>query len=90
MSRNDQITETALLAGIIGQIGCLTVIIIAIALGAGLLVDNFLGTRPIFTILFLVGSVPVTLYVSVRVSLMAVARARRAAERAKAEETGEA
>jgi F0F1-type ATP synthase assembly protein I len=74
---DDQINQTALLAGIVGQIGCITVIIIAVALGAGIFLDRFLDTRPIFTILFLVGSVPITLFVTVRVSLMAAARARK-------------
>jgi F0F1-type ATP synthase assembly protein I len=69
-----QINQTALLAGIVGQVGCVTVILIAIAFGAGVLLDNLLGTRPIFTILLLIGSVPVTLYVIVRLSLTATAR----------------
>ena len=72
-----QINQTAMLASIIGQIGCVTVLIIAIALGAGILLDRFLETRFIFTILLLVGSVPVTLYVTVRVGLMAAARAQQ-------------
>jgi F0F1-type ATP synthase assembly protein I len=75
--QDDQINQTALLAGIVGQIGCITVIIIALALGGGILLDRFLDTRPIFTILFIVGSVPVTLFVTVRVSLMAAARAQK-------------
>ncbi len=84
MTDDEQINETALLAGIIGQIGCITVLLIAIALGVGILLDRFLDTRPIFTILFLVGSVPVTLYVTVRVSLMAAARAQRITDKKKA------
>lgn len=87
MFQNDDINQTALLAGIVGQIGCITIIIIAIALGAGFLLDRFLETRPIFTILFLVGSVPVTLFITVRVSLMAAARAQKnAADKKKAAE----
>lgn len=85
MTEDDQINQTALLAGVIGQVGCITVIIIALALGGGLLIDKFLGTSPVFTILFMIGSVPVTLYVTVRVGLMAAARARRIANKAKAD-----
>ena len=77
MIQDDQINQTALLASIVGQIGCITVIIIALALGGGILLDRFLDTRPIFTILFIVGSVPITLFVTVRVSLMAAARAQK-------------
>jgi F0F1-type ATP synthase assembly protein I len=90
LTDDEQINETALLAGIIGQIGCITVLLIAIALGVGILLDRFLDTRPIFTILFLVGSVPVTLYVTVRVSLMAAARAQRIADKKKAKDKSEA
>ncbi len=72
-----QINDTALLAGIIGQIGCLTIIIIGLALGAGLLLDRVFETRPVFTILALVGSVPVTLYLTVRVGLSAASRAQK-------------
>jgi F0F1-type ATP synthase assembly protein I len=86
---DDDINQTALLAGIVGQIGCITVIIIALALGAGVMIDRFLDTRPIFTILFLVGSVPVTLFVTVRVSLMAASRARKMDAARKKKETAE-
>ena len=79
MPQDDQINQTAILAGIIGQVGCITVVIIGLALAGGIMLDRFLETRPIFTILFMVGSVPVTLYVTVRVSLMAAARARKLA-----------
>ena len=89
MTEDDQINQTALLAGVIGQVGCITVVIIALALGGGLLIHRFLGTSPIFTILFTVGSVPVTLFVTVRVSLMAAARARRIAAKSKTEEASE-
>lgn len=67
-----------MLAGVIGQVGCLTIIIIGVALGAGIFLDRFLDTRPIFTILLLVGSVPVSLYIIVRVTLTAVARSQAA------------
>jgi F0F1-type ATP synthase assembly protein I len=74
------INQTSLLAGIIGQVGCITIIIVGLALGAGLLLDRFLGTEPIFTILLMVGSVPVTLYIIVRVSLLAAARIQQTQE----------
>ncbi len=58
-------------------------------MGAGILLDRFLGTSPIFTILFLVGSVPVTLFVTVRVSLMAANRAQRLVDKNKTEDKSE-
>ena len=66
-----------MLAGVIGQVGCVVVIIIGLALGAGILLDRFLETRAIFTVLFMVGSVPVALYITVRISMTAVSRAQK-------------
>jgi len=57
------------LAGVIGQVGCLTIAIIAVALFAGLWLDNQFHTRIIFTLLFVMGSVPITLYLMFRIVL---------------------
>jgi F0F1-type ATP synthase assembly protein I len=75
-----QIAQTALLAGVVGQVGCATVLIIALAFGAGFLLDRFLDTRPLFTIIFLIGSVPVTLYTIVRLTMYAVARTQQSSD----------
>ena len=77
MSKNQQqINTNALLASVVGQVGCLIVFIVFIALGVGLALDKFLGTKAIFTVLLMVGSVPVALYLTVRLSLTAVNRAQ--------------
>ena len=76
----DQINTSALLASVVGQVGCLIVFIILVALGVGMLLDKFLGTTALFTILLMVGSVPVALYVTVRLSLTAVNRAQNKIE----------
>ncbi len=77
MSKSQQdINTQALLASVVGQVGCLIVFIVFIALGAGLALDKFLGTKALFTVLFMVGSVPVALYFTVRLSLTAVNRAQ--------------
>lgn len=55
------------LASVAGQVGCLTLVIIFLALFAGLWLDRFLETKPLFTIVFLIGSVPVTLFLMFRV-----------------------
>lgn len=68
-------------AGLISQIGCTTsiasIIIIGVAFGAGRLLDNYLGTDGVFTVLLLVGSFPVTMYVILRIALSTAARAQR-------------
>lgn len=69
----------------IGQVGCVTgivaIVIIAIAFGAGWLIDDWLGNeRKIVTVLLMVGSFPVTLYAMVRISLSMVQRAQNRAQ----------
>lgn len=77
MSKHQQkVNINALLASVIGQIGCLIVFIVVVALGVGMALDKFLGTNAIFTVLLMVGSVPVSLYLTVRMSLTAVERAQ--------------
>jgi hypothetical protein len=49
------------LAGIAGQVGCLTLVIIAGALLLGLWLDAQLNSRPLVTLILLVASVPVSL-----------------------------
>ncbi len=49
------------LASVAGQVGCLTLIIIIIALFAGLWLDKTFDTKPLFTLILMIGSVPVTL-----------------------------
>ncbi len=49
------------LAAVAGQVGCVTVLIILVALVAGIWLDNLFGTRPLFIIGLLLGSVPLTL-----------------------------
>jgi F0F1-type ATP synthase assembly protein I len=62
------------LASIAGQVGCLTLIIIFVALFAGLWLDRYLDTKPLFTIVLLIGSVPVTLFLMFRVVKAATSR----------------
>ena len=77
---NQQLDQASNLVGLVGQIGCvtgfITIIIIAIAFGLGRFLDSTFETKGIFTVLFLLGSVPITLYVTVRISLAAVKRAQ--------------
>lgn len=49
------------LAAVAGQVGCLTIVLIGVALLAGIWLDNLLDTRPLFIVGLLLASVPVTL-----------------------------
>ena len=49
------------MAVVAGQVGCLTLIIIFLALFTGLWLDSVFDTRPMMTVILLVVSVPFTL-----------------------------
>lgn len=55
------------MTGLLGQVGCLTVIVILAALAAGMWLDRQFGTRPTFTLILVLGSIPVSIYLMVRV-----------------------
>ncbi len=57
---------------IAGQAGCWTVVIVLFALFVGLLLDSFIGFRGPFTIGMLILSIPVSLFVMLRISLSAI------------------
>lgn len=57
------------LAGISALTGCITLVVVLIALLAGLWLDSLLGQRGPATICLLVLSVPVSLFLMIRVAL---------------------
>ena len=63
-----------ILATVVGQVGCLTPVIILGALFAGLWLDRQFETKPLFTILFIVGSAPISVFVLYRIVRTATAK----------------
>ena len=63
-----------ILATVVGQVGCLTPLILLGALFAGLWLDRQFDTKPLFTILFIVGSAPVSVFVLYRIVRVATAK----------------
>ena len=63
---NIQYAMNMTMASIAGQVGCLTFVVIFAALFAGLWLDHYLNTKPFFTVVILLGSVPVTLFLMFR------------------------
>lgn len=91
MSQDPNLRQAAALTNTVGQVGCVTgivaLVIIGAAFGAGWWLDGFLGNeRKIFTVIFMLGSFPVTLYAMVRISLWMVGKANRTVERRNQEE----
>jgi F0F1-type ATP synthase assembly protein I len=68
------IAKNLALAGMLSQIGCMTTIVVVAALLGGLWVDSRLNTKPLFTVLFLLLSIPVNVYALVRVALTTAAK----------------
>ncbi len=80
MSQDPNLRQAAALTNTVGQIGCVTgivaLVIIGVAFGAGWLLDDFLGNeRKIFTVIFMLGSFPVTLWAMIRLSLWMIGKA---------------
>jgi F0F1-type ATP synthase assembly protein I len=81
VSQGDQeLDQASKLTGLVGQIGCVTgfvsLLIIGAAFAAGRFLDSTFETGGLFTILFLLGSFPITIYAIVRISLFAMNRAQ--------------
>jgi hypothetical protein len=62
------------LAGVAGQVGCVTVILVFGSMFAGIWLDRWLGTRPLFTVGLLLGSVPVTIFIMYWLVKLAIAK----------------
>ena len=64
------------LAVVVGQVGCLTLLIVLAALFGGIWLDRYLDTQPILTIGLVIISIPVTIVVTLFVVKMATSRLR--------------
>jgi hypothetical protein len=74
---------------VVARVGLLTLAIIALAVFAGLWLDNQLETRPLFAFLCLFGTVPVTLFLVYRVVQRNSTEIKTAAEHATKPESKE-
>jgi F0F1-type ATP synthase assembly protein I len=75
------------LATTVAQVGCVTVIVILGALALGLALDNWLDTRPLFTLVLMLLSIPLSLYLLVRVALSSTQQLTPSASRQAKEES---
>jgi MFS-type transporter involved in bile tolerance (Atg22 family) len=57
-----------------GEVGCLTLLIVIIALVVGLWLDRTFGTKPMFTIILLLGSAPFSLFLTFWVATRSIKR----------------
>jgi len=69
-----------LLVVMIGQVGCLTLVIILASVFGGLWLDKTFGTKPIFTMVLLLAGIPVSVFVMLTVARKTLARLKDKAE----------
>ena len=69
-----------LLVVMIGQVGCLTLIIILASVFGGLWLDKTFGTKPVFTLVLLFAGIPVSVLVMLVVARRTLARLKDKAE----------
>jgi len=60
--------------GVFGQVGFLTLFIIVVALLGGLWLDKTFDTKPLFTIILMIASVPVSLVLMYKIVMWATNR----------------
>jgi len=71
---NRQNMVTTLLIVVIGQVGCLTLVVILASVFGGLWLDNTFGTKPVFTMVLLLAGIPLSVILMLYVSRKALAR----------------
>lgn len=64
-----QVLNSLALAQIVGGAGCVTLVLILVSLVAGLWLDGVFHTRPMFTLLLVLGSIPITMFLMARIAL---------------------
>ena len=76
-----------LLIVMIGQVGCLTLIIIFGSVLLGLWLDEMFGTKPVITLVLLFAGIPISVLVMLFVARRTLARLKEQAEAEKNSET---
>ena len=71
---------------VLAQIGGLTIALLVAAIFGGLWLDRLMDTKPLFTVILILGSFPISMYVIYRVALGAVGSIRRPAGRPRGKE----
>ncbi len=69
-----QVLNSLALAQLVGGAGCVTLFLILVSLAAGLWLDDRFHTRPMFTLLLVLGSIPVTMVLMARIALSGTRR----------------
>jgi len=71
-NKGKQTVNNITLFSVGAQVGCVTLIIVFLALFVGIGLDKFLGTKPVFIILFTLGSAPLSIFITYKLAMRAV------------------
>jgi len=69
-----------LLIVVVGQVGCLTLVVILLSVVGGLWLDNVFGTKPIFTLILLFAGIPLSVILMLYVARRTLARLKTQSE----------
>ena len=64
----------------VGQVGCLTLLIILASVFGGLWLDNMFGTKPVITLVLLFAGIPLSVFVMLTVARRTLARMKSQAD----------
>ena len=78
--KTQQNVINTLLIVLIGQMGCLTLVVILITVLAGLWLDNTFHTKPIFTLVLLIAGIPFSVILMVFVGRKTLAKMKEQEE----------
>ena len=76
------------LAGVAAQVGCLTLVIILVALFGGLWLDARFQTKPVITLVLVFASIPISLILMFVIARSAAAKIKANIEEQRKEEAG--
>jgi len=65
---------STLLTVVIGQVGCLTLVVILVSVLGGLWLDGLFGTKPMFTLVLLIAGIPLSVVLMLYASRRALER----------------
>ena len=71
---------SALLIVMVGQVGCLTLVIILASVFGGLWLDETFNTKPVFTLVLLFAGIPISVFVMLYVARKTLARLKDQAD----------
>ncbi len=78
--KNPRNILNTLLIVMIGQVGCLTTVIVLASVFGGLWLDKTFGTKPLFTLILLIAGIPISVLLMIYVSRRTLARLKLQSE----------